>query len=267
MINFSRTKTKMVVECKICLKYFQTKKQCMDHEKTCKFNFTNRLAILTLPNTNQRIPCLICKTTYASRKTFNKHAKSFHGANNSLIKKNDLNMNNVLKHGNENVDHITKDYMLNILRDASFRCVCKNLIKIIYFNPLVRKNHNWGIIYRYHDDGALIFDYNVDKFVRKSSRKIIDKKFKNMITLLTPILLEIIDNDEKSEGFLNEFQKENLQKLRFYCDLNLSYESASFFDAIREIAFENKDIVMKTWNDLGYNAKYLSLNFSLPSAD
>ena len=142
----------MVVDCKKCLKFFQTKKECIEHEKSCVYKAKNRLAIFN-DVTIASYKCNLCNLKYGSTKTLNKHIKIVHTKNahigqviSSTTKNYNTNNTNIFLNttGKESIEHITKDVVLSC---SNVNVFSNELVKELYCNVKVRKNNNWCIMY------------------------------------------------------------------------------------------------------------------------
>lgn len=172
-------------------------------------------------------------------------------------------INNILfaKHGEECVKHITREVVLELLNMDSFTGICTTLMKDAYFNRTVPKNHSWCLVYPNNEKAAVMFDFDKNKFEREMNTKVIDEKFANLMQLMTPVFLEIIEEEEKT-GFLNTKQKRNLFRIKHFCNVDeLSAESTEIYESVRKMAFKEKSVPMKTWIASGLEAKHLSLKF------
>jgi hypothetical protein len=181
---------------------------------------------------------------------------------NNVINSSVSNTNNYLfaKPGDECMKHITKEVILELL-NKKFENICVTLMQEAYFNRRVPKNHNWCLAYPNNDKAAVVFNYDKNEFVRESTEETINKKFSNLLELLTPVLLEIID-EENETGFLNKTQRANLIRLQYFAHVEkLSDEAKALHDDIRKIAHDNRKIPMKTWDDAGFKGNHLSLKF------
>jgi predicted RNA-binding Zn-ribbon protein involved in translation (DUF1610 family) len=176
------------------------------------------------------------------------------------------NINNIppvmfVKHGQENMDHITKNVVLALLANDNFNVICAMLMNSAYFEKTVPENHNWCLIYPNNDQGAVVHDEETDEMKRESSAKIIHGKFINMMNLLKPTIIELI-NENEDHPFLTEIELINLRRLHSFCGIDeLSKDSKGMYEEIKKVAFKHKQIVYDTWKKLGYKGNHLSIKF------
>lgn len=164
------------------------------------------------------------------------------------------------KPGDECMKHITKEVILELL-NKKFEHICVALMQDAYFNRGVPKNHNWCLAYPNNDKAAVVFNYDKNEFVRESTEETINRKFTNLLELLTPVLLEIIEEEDQT-GFLNKTQRANLIRLQYFSNVEkLSEEAKALHSDIRKVAHENRKIPMKTWDESGLKGNHLSLKF------
>jgi hypothetical protein len=227
--------------------------------------------------------CDFCKEDFSSKQTLERHKKNSNtkcsmfriiqstladqkmlsitnvvNNNNSVLN----NINNLIfaKPGEENVKHITKEVILELL-NKKFENICVTLMQDAYFNRRVPKNHNWCLAYPNNGKAAVVFNYDQNEFIRDSTEETINVKFANLLELLSPIFTEIVD-EENQTGFLNKTQRANLIRLQYFSNIDkLSQEAKPLHDDIRKIAYDNRKIPMKTWDDSGFKGNHLSLKF------
>jgi hypothetical protein len=176
------------------------------------------------------------------------------------------NINNIaptmfVKHGQENMDHITRDVILALLRNDNFNIICASLMNSAYFERTVPQNHNWCLIYPNNDQAAVVHDEEKDEMKRESSAKIVDEKFINMMDLLKPTILELI-NENEDDPFLTKKESINLRRLHNFCGVDeLSKDSKGTYEEIKKVAFTHKQVVYDTWKKLGYKGNHLCIKF------
>ena len=180
------------------------------------------------------------------------------------IKNNNINIHPVLfvKHGDERTDHITKEFLLKLLDHPNSHKMFVDLMATLYFSEEVPENNNWTLVYPYNVEGAVVFDYDEDKFVRNSTEHIINKKFSNMMDKIVPM----IDDINKDKANLTRTQQLNIW--HFYdkeCVSDISKQHPDIYELIRKLAYEKRFTPMKTWKESGFNGKHLSLSFDKKS--
>ena len=226
----------------------------------CKRTFTNKGGLIKHQSSIKSL-CFNSQKQFELLKTHETPAEYINRIMQPIqINNQTINNVNILKPGKENISHITRYVLLEIL-NKSFTNVCKDLMQLIYFNSDVPENCNWCIIYPKNEQGGMAFNHNTKIFERKSTQEIIDEKFSNMIDLVFPLMSDIYNDKELNEK-LSINQKKNIQRyFHHYGVSNISNESSEIYKAMFEIAYKNKTTSMKSWKDQGLNAKYLSLKF------
>ena len=165
------------------------------------------------------------------------------------------------KHGQESIDHITREVLLELLNSDNFTTLCSKLMKLLYFNVNVPQNNNWMIAYPKNGKAGVEFNYDTKQFERKSTIDIIDDKFSNMINLLQPLIEQICREDER-DNILNTKQRKNINKFFEHVGmLEISKESPEIYAKIHEIAYNYKTIPSANWKEQGLNANHLSIKF------
>ena len=165
-----------------------------------------------------------------------------------------------VKHGFETIDHITKDLMLQLL-NKRFDIMCSDLVKELYFNKKVPENNNWTIAYPKDKKAGLAFNDDTYKFERTSTEDLIDDKFSNMITLLQPLIEEILKEDEATHC-LNNRQRYNVSMFYHHFGMmQISKEDTELYKVIHELAYRYKSIPMANWKEQGLSGNHLSIKF------
>ena len=173
--------------------------------------------------------------------------------------KNIINISpSFVKHGDETVDHITKEFLLKLLDNNSSQKMFVDLMATLYFSEEVPENNNWNLAYPYNDSAAITFDYDKNEFKRTSTEQTINEKFSNMIDKIVPMIDEINKDRDK----LSRNQQLNIA--HFYdkeCMYDLSKSCPDIYELIRKLAYEQRSIPMKTWKNDGFDGKHLSISF------
>ena len=265
-------------ECSKCGKCFENVSKLQRH---MEISSLCKLAALPQKQKNeQSLRCHICKKTFSKLSNFKRHQENNGKCGIVLAVKEEMKellkniggttINNISsivneimlsRPGKEKIDHITKDIMLQLLNHPSFKIISLNLVKLMYLNREVPENSNWTIAYPANDKAAVVYNYDTQDFVRRSTVEIINEKFQNMIDLLQPLIEEIYKEDEERD-YLSFTQKRNLALYygHFGVD-NLNEESPDIYDAIHELIYEYRSIPMAHWKALGYSGKHLSIKF------
>ena len=153
--------------------------------------------------------------------------------------------------------------MLQLL-DQSWSHMCTELMRSIYFNVNVPRNINWCIAYPKNEEGAVVFNYENNQFVRQFTVKVIDEKFTNMMMLIKPLIEEIQNDDVNAEKDkkLSKRQIDNISRYQRTCGGDISDAAdKAIFESVRALAFKNKSIPMTSWKEQGFKGNHLSLKF------
>lgn len=277
----------MPVVCPNCFKIFRSSVKLKKHlENQCKIDLDQELNCLTLQTLEKNnIICKHCGLSFERDGHLKKHLQSMTtkcfimqlasqqktinitNIDNKQITNNIDKQINItpsigfVKTGSENIDHITKDVLLRILNINHFPRVCVEFMKELYFNKKVPENHNWFIAYPNHEKAGVVYNYEIEEFVRTSTEDIINEKFDNMMHLLQPLIEEIYKEDEQTNN-LNNVQRLNLQ--RFYGIFgayHLAKESEEIYNAIHQLAFDFQKIPKTSWKEQGLDGNHLSIKF------
>jgi hypothetical protein len=275
----------MPIKCPNCLKGFNNSEKLSLHLQNCTESAS---AILQLEyKNNKEFICEKCGASFSKKVNLKRHAESVFtkcfimdlakqqktinitNIDNKQITNIDKQINNTIvtptigfvKTGQEKIDHLTKEVLLKILNINSFRKVCIEFMKELYFNKKVPENHNWFIAYPNHGKAGIIYNYDTEQFVRTETEEIINEKFDNMMHLLQPLIEEIYKEDELNNNLTN-VQRFNLQ--RFYAlfgAYHLSNEAEDIYDAVHDLAYNYQSIPKNSWKEQGLDAKHLSIKF------
>jgi hypothetical protein len=263
------------VFCNHCKKNFRTKELMRKHQ--CAF-FLNKL--------EQKIKCNCCSKDFTSSSSLNYHMKTQHYAlstidnqkistttniinttnnitnntiNNNFFN-NDIKVQPLLfvKHGEERIDHITKDFLLKLLNYTSSQRMFVELMANLYFSSEVPENNNWTLAYPYNDEAAIVYDYDAQKFKRTSNEAVINEKFANMINKLVPMM------DEIKKDYDNLTREQQLNLLHFYdkeCVYDISNQYPDIYALIHKLAYEQRFVPMTSWKEQGLSGNHLSIKF------
>jgi hypothetical protein len=266
--------------CDVCHKTFDKKSE---YDRHCKISSDCKLFSIENGFVFDEFVCEKCGHKFSNKGNLKKHTENLtkctiknnfeklnkkidkaikNVGNNNIIINNSTNNNYVFaKNGEECLKHITKEVLLELLNMDSFSGICVNLMQDAYFNRGVPKNHNWCLAYPYNKNAGIVFDNEKLEFFKESTSKTIDTKFSNLMELLTPLLLEIIEEEDQT-GFLNIKQKRNLFRMKHFCNVDeLSTESSEIYESIHKMAYIQRIIPMETWRKEGFKGNHLSLKF------
>jgi len=273
-------------KCSRCLKIFKRKFNYERHmlkKNLCKeTTVTNMTRFNGVKNEEKtEFKCHKCETAFSTKGNLKRHMDNPTTACTMLNKMetilgnanlgnttNNINTTNIVnqivqfvKPGKEKIGHITKEKILEIMKADDFRDVCKDLMKLMYFNRQVPENSGWCIIYPKNENAAMILNHNTQKFERKKTTEIIDEKFANMMDLITPIMNEIYDDPEIRKN-LSINQRRNIGQFYHHFGMeDISKNSPMVYESIREMSYDIKQIPMDAWKDEGLSGKHLSIKF------
>lgn len=157
----------------------------------------------------------------------------------------------IVNPGEEKIDHLTNDKLLNIL-DQEYSKGVRELMRLVYFNKDVPENHHWCIIFPNNEYGALQYNSETRVIERWLTDKIIDDNFVNMISLLLPKM-----NDISRIPNLSQTQRRNISM--FYQSFGadgLSNEFPADYRDIKMMAYNNRNIPVKLWSNLGIDGEH-----------
>ena len=273
------------VSCDICKKTFKTNILLDKHKPSCEapsfVKYEQKCLSCSKLFSSQATLIYHVKTQHNKLKTYDEQNNTKQNTNNftqyitnnitnidigkidigKISNKNtNINIQPVLfvKHGEERIDHITKEFLLKLLDNPSSQKMFIDLMSTLYFSDEVPENNNWTLVYPYNTQAAVVFDYDQNKFVRNSNEQIINDKFSNMIDKIVPMIDEI--NEDKD----NLTRNQQLNIAHFYdkeCMYELSKSCPDIYELIRKLAYEKRFTPMKTWKDSGFDGKHLSISF------
>ena len=168
---------------------------------------------------------------------------------------------NFAKPGEEKIDHITKDMILQIMKADNFQDVCKELMKQMYFNNEVPENSGWCIIYPKNENAAMVLDHDSGTFKRENTKKIIDEKFTNMMDKISHLINEIYNDPETREKLSTNQRRNIFQLYNHFGMTHISRDSPMVYKEIHSLAYNIRQIPMDSWKKEGLNAKHLSIKF------
>ena len=230
----------------------------------CKRNFTTK-GSLTRHNKKPPTTCLMFGkiNNMANEFVDLKNTINQRKLGNTIINQNQINnqMVHFVKPGNENIEHITKEKILEIMKGETFQDVCRDFMKLMYFSKEVPENSGWCIIYPKNENAALVLNHDTKTFERKNIFEIIDNKFTNMMDKLSPLVNEIY-NDPELRDKLSTNQKRNIYQFYNHFGMtNISQDSPMVYKAIHSMAYDIKQVPMDSWKEQGLDAKHLSIKF------
>lgn len=273
--------------CSYCKKSLRNKQKLDVHELNCGEKINNYMS------DKYRITCTFpdCKSEFTSLGNLNKHIKKYHtsfdqnisinSTNNvtknitnnitnnitkninigsiKAVSNNDIKIQPLLfvKHGEEKIDHITKEFLLKLLNYASSQKMFFDLMEQFYFSREVPENNNWMLAYPYNDKAAVVYDHDKEKFTRASTEKTINDKFSNMIDKLVGMIDEIREGEELTRN-------QQLNVLHFLdkeCVYDLSEQYPEIFGLMHKLGYDKREIPMASWKEQGLDAKHLSIKF------
>lgn len=273
-----------MLRCEKCLKCFDFKSKLEKHinKSGCMQLVQIGQNMLDNVTTTEQIKCKFCNV-YFSKKNIIRHMMSqktdcyinrLKKDQKTIIENLTVNPKNMIsnvinnmkppkfvKRGKENVDHITKDVVLELFKNTKFIFICEELMKLVYFNINVPQNCSWSIAYPKNDNAGVAYNHDEDEFERKETKEIVEDKFSNMINLLVPVM-QAIHKDTVLYESLSDMQQVNIVRFFYHLGMyQISKESPDVYEAMHRLCYEQRRIPMKLWGDLGYKGNHLSLKF------
>lgn len=257
--------------CPSCSKTFGSSSNLKYHIK--KKHYTVALDIQKTDEKDPRVKNITNNNNININNTTNNNTTNNNTTNNNITNITNINNNitNIthnndikiqpllfVKHGDERIDHITKEFLLKLLNYTSAQRMFVELMANLYFSSEAPENNNWSLAYPYNGKAAIVFDYETNKFIRTSTEDIINQKFSNMIDKLVPMIDEI----NKDRENLTRMQQINI--LHFYdkeCVYELSKKYPDIYALIQKLAYEQRYVPMKTWKEQGFSGRHLSIKF------
>jgi len=189
-------------QCKYCNKILSNYKNRWRHEQICKIKYSKENEILELQN---KIEDMMIE----QNKINIQNSNNTNNTNNS----NNTNCNNttnitINKFGNENVDYITKEKIIQMIKGGPYVCF-PELLKMIYFNPEHKENSNI-IIQNKKQPFVKVYGGNDWSFKDKK------KALKYMTDKTYNMTLDAYDDmkyDDPMERFIKNYDNGNLEKL------------------------------------------------------
>jgi hypothetical protein len=249
---------KYAYSCKICSKLFTSSSNLKYHIKTQHYQvkpFEPQETIKGVTNNTTSV-------TNITNNNITNDIKNLTINNNTFSNKisNNINVQPLLfvKHGEERIDHITKEFLLKLLNYTSSQRMFVDLMATLYFSSEVPENNNWTLAYPYNDKAAIVYDYDAQKFKRTSTEAVINEKFANMINKLVPMM------DEIKEDYDNLTKEQKLNLLHFYdkeCVYDISNQYPDIYALIHKLAYEQRFVPMTSWKEQGLSGNHLSIKF------
>ena len=242
-----------LIQCKKCKKCFNYQAEYQRHleiRTDCAQN--DSLPVLPIEVNKAEIhECERCGQIFTYKQNLTRHFENKEGKcfNNKIKKKRNNRTKTVNKITNNINNKVINNYN-NI----------QPIINNIQFVKNVPRNSNWCIAYPKNEEGAIVFNYEDNKFMRKLTVEVIDDKFTNMMMLMEPLIEEIYNEDEKFPN-LNDLQRKNLARFKHMFGGDISDASKEIFESVRTLAFKNKAIPMTSWKEQGFKGNHLSLKF------
>lgn len=154
--------------------------------------------------------------------------------------------------GQERVDHITEERLLNIF-DNDFDTVIRELMRLIYFNKNVPENCHWCIIYPKNIYGALQYNPKTALIDRLLTNEIVQKHFQNMLSLIIDKVNAI--SEKRSE--LSNLQWKSVN--RFYHYIGADETDSRINESIKMMAYNNNTIPLNIWKNMNINGANMTL--------
>ena len=152
----------------------------------------------------------------------------------------------LVKMGEERLDHLTKDTVLNILNVDNFSDALKNLTEAIYFHPKAPENMIWCI----HDNHAFLgaIEYNFDQNVLlyEKADDVIEKHMGNIMFRVSDLLHELKLTSSMNK---NQWKNQNLMFSLVGCHL-----TPQNIKDIKECAYQKRFLPKAIWSHLHIKA-------------
>lgn len=220
--------------CPKCEKKYKHKKRLLNHLEKC---------VDTTKTKNSTQPQIINNINY--------NYNIDNSVTNNVDNSQNLILNvQIVNKGEENVEHITTEKILKIMNN-SFPDVLSELMRLMYFNKEVPENQSWCVLYPNEKYGALQYNNETDLVERLLTDKTVNFHFENMVHTLSPIIDDIVNDEEIKQDLTNQ-QKRNLSIFfNFFGLSDLSDDKPSEYEHLKMMAYNNKLIPMEMWKQIG----------------
>lgn len=154
--------------------------------------------------------------------------------------------------GDEKIDHITKDDLLEIFKHDNFEKVIHDLMRLIYFNKEVPHNSHWCIAFPKDKYGALQYNTDTALIERLLTHRTINLHFQNMLSIVAEKLEGIIKNRQ-----LDINQLRNINNFYQYIGSDsMEEQNENAFEHVKMLAYNNRSVPISVWKDLELDGEH-----------
>lgn len=159
--------------------------------------------------------------------------------------------------GEEKIDHISDETLLQILSNNDFTVVLRELMRQVYFNKDAPQNSHWCVAYPKQKYGALQYNTDTEIIERMVTARTVNKHYENMLELLSERMNRLMRN-----GKLDITQLRNINRFYQYVGTD-SIEEEHDYEDVKMMAYNNRSIPVEVWKDLNIQGEHLCLRSKL----
>lgn len=259
-------------ECQQCGKCFDKKREMVRHKANKNGCISEELEF-----SKGTIYCKYCQKTFSTHRSLKRHITNPNSVcffkdelkgmigpnigqlvinNNQTINQTNNQLIQIVPSGKEYIGHITRPRLLELL-DTNFDNVLKELMRLIYFSKEAPQNQRWCIMYPKEEFGSLEYNNETNTVEKKSTDQVINKQFDNMMDLMSPLINEIMTENELGKLPLTPAQERNCDMFyQLYGTTDLYEDYPRYFKSILMMAYNYQHEPLESWTKNNVKGKY-----------